>query len=153
MRGEVVPFRAAHLESLTLQPAQAAWRGRIDGEAGAALEAGAMAWTLLCGGRVIGCGGVIDRGGGRGEAWALLAQDAGPAMLAATRAVRRYFETAPFRRIEAVTAVDFAPAARWTRLLGFEREGRMRAFCEGGGDAERWAFIKKEWAWPGLAQS
>lgn len=149
MKGEVVPFRAAHLEQLTLQPAQAAWRGRIDGETGAALEASGMAWTLLVGPRVIGCGGAIDRGGGRGEAWALLAQDAGMTMLAATRAVRRYFQTAPFRRIEATTAVDFAPAARWTRMLGFESEGRMRAFCDGGGDAERWAFITREQAWPG----
>jgi hypothetical protein len=146
---KVEPFRAAHLAELTLQPAQAAWRGRIGGEAGAALEASGLAWTLLSEDRVVGCGGVIDRGGGRGEAWALLAQDAGPAMLAATRAVRRYFDTAPFRRIEAVTAVDFPPAGRWTRLLGFSREGRMRAFCEGGGDAMRWAFIKKEQTWPG----
>jgi hypothetical protein len=146
----VVSFRAAHLQQLILQPAQAAWRGRIDGEAGAALEASGMAWTLLSEGRVTGCGGVIDRGGGRGEAWALIAQDAGPAMLAATRVVRRYFETAPYRRIEAVTACGFRPAARWTRLLGFENEGRMRAFCDDGGDAERWAFIKKEMGqWPG----
>jgi hypothetical protein len=145
----VEPFRAAHLEQLVLQPAQAAWRGRIDGESGAALEASGLAWTLLRDALVVGCGGVIDRGGGRGEAWALLAQDAGSAMLSATRAVRRYFETAPFRRIEAVTAVDFAPAARWTRLLGFEREGRMRAFCDNGGDAERWAFIKETQACPG----
>jgi hypothetical protein len=149
MRGEVAAFRAADLEQLVLQPAQAAWRGRIDGAAGAALEASGLAWTLRAGGRVVGCGGVIDRGGGRGEAWALLAQDAGAAMLSATRAVRRYFETAPFRRIEAATAVDFTPAARWTRLLGFEREGRMRAFCDNGGDAERWAFIKEKQAWPG----
>ena len=144
MRVEVLPFRARHLEALTLQPAQAAWRGRIDGQTGAALEAGGCAWTLTRAGAAVGCGGVIDRGGGRGEAWALLAQDAGPAMLAATRAVRRYFETAPFRRIEAVTACDFQPAARWARLLGFHCEGRMRAFCETGGDAERWALIMEE---------
>ncbi|MDO9337917.1 MAG: hypothetical protein Q7T61_16090 [Caulobacter sp.] len=153
----VEPFRAEDLEALTLQPAQAAWRGRIDGETGAALAASGLAWTLWDSGRdagrdsgrVIGCGGVIDRGGGRGEAWALLAQDAGAGMLAATRAVRRYFETAPFRRIEAVTAVDFAPAARWTRLLGFKSEGRMRAFCDDGGDAVRWAIIREERTWPG----
>lgn len=150
----VEPFRAEHLEQLILQPAQAAWRGRFDGETGAALEASRLAWSLLWRDRIIGCGGVVDRGGGRGEAWALLAQDAGLAMLTATRAVRRYFETAPFRRIEAATAADFAPAARWTRLLGFECEGRMRAFCDDGGDAERWAFIKKEEGrWPGSEQS
>lgn len=153
MKVEVAPFRAAHLADLVLQPAQAAWRGRIDGESGRALEATGLAWTLLCGGRVVGCGGVIDRGEGRGEAWALLAQDAGTTMLAATRAVRRYFETAPFRRIEAVTAVNFLPAARWARLLGFQREGRMRAFCDGGGDADRWAIIKEEQQWPGPEQS
>ncbi len=146
----MIPFQASHLEALTLQPAQAAWRGRIDGEAGAALEASGLAWTLMADKAVVGCGGVIDRGGGRAEAWALIAQDAGPAMLAATRAVRRYFETAPYRRIEAVTACGFRPAARWTRLLGFGCEGRMSAFCDDGGDAMRWAFIKKEKGqWPG----
>ena len=152
MKVEVVPFQAVHLATLVLQPAQAAWRGRIDDQAGAALETSGGAWSLLRAGEVVGCGGVIDRGGGRGEAWALLAQDAGPAMLAATRVVGRYFRTAPFRRIEAVTAVDFAPAARWTRLLGFDWEGRMRAFCDGGGDAERWAIIiPEEGACPGQA--
>lgn len=145
----VEPFRAAHLEALVLQPAQTAWRGRIDGEMGRALEAGGLAWTVFEGERLVGCGGVIDRGGERGEAWALLDQEAGAAMLAATRVVRRYFETAPFRRIEAVTASDFKPAGRWARLLGFEREGRMRAFCDNGGDAERWAFIREERRCPG----
>ena len=149
----VEPFRAWHLQDLVLQRAQAAWRGRIDGEAGAALEASGLAWTVMDGERTVGCGGVIDRGGGRGEAWALLAQDAGTAMLGATRAVRRYFETAPFRRIEAVTAVDFHPAARWTRLLGFTWEGRMRGFCDTGGDADRWAIIKEVGEWPGPARS
>lgn len=149
----VEPFAAADLRALTLQPAQAAWRGRFDGETGLALQASGLAWTLFDGERVIGCGGVIDRGGGRGEAWALLAQDAGRAMPAATRVVRRYLQTAPFRRIEAVTAVDFPPAGRWARLLGFENEGPMRAFCDSGGDAERWAFIKEEQGWPGQARS
>jgi hypothetical protein len=158
MKGEaaqVLPFRADHLRALTLQPAQAAWRGRIDGETGDALEQGGLAWTLMRAGRVIGCGGVIDRGSGRGEAWALIAQDAGPAMLAATRAVRRYFQTAPFRRIEAATACRFAPGRRWAEMLGFQPEGVMRAFCEDGDDAMRWAIIRQEerGQWPGPEQS
>jgi hypothetical protein len=155
MTGEVLPFRAAHLDTLTLQPAQAAWRGRIDRASAEALEQDGCAWTLVCGNRVTGCGGVIDRGGGRGEAWALLAQDAGPGMLTATRAVRRYLETAPFRRIEAVTACSFKPARRWTLLLGFICEGVMQAYCEDGGDAERWAIIqqKEKGQWPGQERS
>jgi hypothetical protein len=152
MRGEVevLPFRAAHLHTLVLQPSQAAWRGRIGAEALAALEQGASAWTVLRGGRVVGCGGVIDRGSGRGEAWALIAQDAGPAMLAATRIVRRYVQTAPFRRIEAATASSFAPAGRWAAMLGFTPEGLMRAFCEDGDDAMRWAIIQSEESKPWL---
>lgn len=144
MKVEVIAFRGAHLEDLVLQPAQAAWRGRFDPGAGAALESDGGAWSLMRGGAVVGCGGVINRGSGRGEAWALLAQDAGSAMLTATRAVRRYIRTAPYRRIEAVTSVDFAPAGRWTRLLGFRSEGVMRAYCETGGDAERWAIVREE---------
>ncbi|MBX3480002.1 MAG: hypothetical protein KF842_06355 [Caulobacter sp.] len=150
-RLEVAAFRAAHLDALTLQPAQAAWRGRVGPEATSALEAGGSAWTLIRGGQVVGCGGVIDRGSGRGEAWALIARDAGPAMLAATRIVRRYFQTAPFRRIEAVTANAFAPAQRWAEMLGFQSEGVMQAYCDDGSDAERWAIINQRETvqWPG----
>ena len=134
----IEPFRAADLNELVLQPAQRAWQDRITPEEVRHLEVCGHAWTLRKG-RVIGCGGVLDRGGGRGEAWALVAQDAGRDMLLATRAVRRYFETAPFRRIEAVAAEHFAPGQRWLELLGFISEGRMMAFCDDGSPAIRWA--------------
>ncbi len=159
MMGEamtVLPFAAKHLESLVLQPAQAAWRSEICGETLEALDATGHAWSLFAGSRIIGCGGVQDLGGGRGLAWALLAQDAGGAMLTATRVVRRYLQTTPYRRIEAATACSFAPAARWVRLLGFSPEGRMRAYCQDGDDADRWAIINPQQTgdgtWPGSDQ-
>ncbi len=144
MRGDglrVLPFTSSHLETLVLQPAQAAWQGELCPDSLQALEAAGEAWSLYVGERIIGCGGVQEQGGGRGLAWALLAQDAGPAMLAATRVVRRYLQASPYRRIEAATACSFAPAARWAAMLGFSSEGRMRAYCQDGGDAERWAYI------------
>lgn len=139
----VEPFRAQHLAELVLQPHQRVWQDSLTDEQGRAVEALGSAWTLFTD-RLVGCGGVIDRGGGRGEAWALIAQDAGRDMLAATRAVRRYFETAPFRRIEAVTAANFAPAGRWAEMLGFVNEGLMAAFCADGSPAYRWAMIRWE---------
>lgn len=137
----IEPFRASDLDELILQPAQRAWQGSITPEETAHLEAVGHAWTLRKG-RVIGCGGVLDRGGGRGEAWALVAQDAGRDMLCATRAVRRYFETAPFRRIEAVAAEHFLPGQRWLAMLGFTNEGRMTGYCEDGSAAIRWALVR-----------
>jgi hypothetical protein len=138
----VQPFKASDLAELILQPAQRAWQERITPQEAAHLEQTGNAWTLRTD-RVIGCGGVLDRGGGRGEAWALIAQDAGRDMIAATKAVRRYFETAPYRRIEAVTAANFPAAERWVAIMGGRFEGLMEAFCEDGTDAKRWAWVKR----------
>jgi hypothetical protein len=141
MRVEVLPFRAGHPSWMRLQPAQAEWRDAAEPAVLNALEADGGAWTLLVDGRVMICGGVIDRGGGRGEAWALVAEDAGRAMAAITRAARGCLDAAPYRRVEAVTARAFRPGGRWARLLGFQSEGVMRGYCAGGGDAERWARL------------
>jgi|GEM_PF-546191 len=152
----VLPFAASHLQTLVLQPAQAPFRSELYPETLQALEATREAWSLFSGHRIIGCGGVQDLGGGRGLAWTLLARDTGAAMVTATKVVRRYLQTTPYRRIEAVTACNFAPAARWVRLLGFSPEGRMRAYCQDGGDAERWAIINPhqtgDRTWPGSDQ-
>lgn len=136
----IEPFKAAHLIELTLQPQQSMWQGRIDPMLAFDLES-TDAWTLKTD-RIIGCGGVLDRGSGRGEAWALVAQDAGRAMLVATRAVRARLDASSWRRIEAVTAVGFLAGERWCDMLGFHCEGLMRAYCEDGSDAKRWARIR-----------
>lgn len=129
---------AAHLEALVLQPAQSAWRDKLQRVQIEALVA-SDGWTALNGDEVVGCGGVIDHSGGRGEAWALLAGGAGAQLVSITRAVRRFLAAAPYRRVEAVTACNFPPARRWVTMLGFRFEGLMSAYCDDGSDAERWA--------------
>lgn len=139
----VEPFSVAHVERLTLQPQQARWKGTIGPDVADALERCGEAWTLLdAAGEVVGCGGTIDLGGGRAEAWALLAHDAGPHMLAATRAVRRFLLASDYRRIEAVTAESFEAGAKWVKMLGFRFEGLMSAYCDNGEAACRWAMVK-----------
>jgi hypothetical protein len=139
----ISPFRAGDVGELKLQPAQARWAGRLEAGTLAVLEAG-LSWTVRADERVIAIGGVLDRGEGRGEAWALLSTAAGRRLARLTRTVRRAFVVMPFRRIEAVTAEGFAPAARWARMLGFRDEGVMRAWRQDGGDARRWAWINSK---------
>lgn len=140
---KVEPMKAEHLEALVLQPSQAAWRDGMTADQFSALAATDAAWTMLDEqGRVLMCAGVIETGAGRGEAWALLSEDSGPAMIAITRAVGRYMQASPFRRIEAVVAVSFAPGRRWAKMLGFRFEGLMTAYLDDGSDAERWAKVK-----------
>jgi hypothetical protein len=138
----VEPLRAEHLEALVLQPSQAAWRDGMTSDQFRALVATDSAWAVLDGDQVLMCAGVIEVAPGRGEAWALLSGRSGPAMVALTRAVRRYMEAAPFRRIEAVAAVNFAPGRRWAKMLGFRFEGLMTSYLDDGSDAERWARVK-----------
>lgn len=142
---KVEPLQAEHLTSLVLQPAQEAWRHSMTPDQFAALAGTGAAWTVISDeGHVLMCAGVIEIEGssGRAEAWALLSRDSGCAMVAITRAVRRYMFAAPFRRIEAVVAANFAPGSRWAKMLGFRFEGLMAAYLDDGSDAERWARVK-----------
>lgn len=139
----VEPFRLEHVDALTLQPQQARWKGTVTPDIAEALERSGEAWTLLdAAGRVVGCGGTISLGGGRAEAWALLAHDAGRHMVAATRAVRRFLAATDYRRIEAVTAESFGAGGKWVKMLGFRFEGPMAAYCDNGEAAIRWAMVK-----------
>lgn len=139
----IEPFRADHLDELILQPHQRAWQGKISRDQLMALEKIGGAFTLRTD-RIIGCGGVIPDGedSGRGVAWALLAQDAGPAMLRATKAVRRYLELSPYRRIVAYTAKNFTPGRRWAVQCGFRFEAELEGYCHDGSPGEQWARVR-----------
>lgn len=137
----VEPLTRAHIDALILQPHQDLWRGKLSDEQVAAL-AQLGGWTALTDGEVLGCAGILDKGEGRAEAWALLSARSGVAMSAITRAVARALDAHPARRIEMVTACSFAPAARWAKMLGFRFEGQMSAWCADGSDAYLWARVR-----------
>ncbi|MFN3856536.1 MAG: hypothetical protein ACK4RV_02220 [Caulobacter sp.] len=137
----VSPFRLEDFAELNLQPAQAEWIDQMTPAAGRALEMNGLTWTARDERGVVGIGGVQAQAPGRGLAWSLLSRDAGRALVPLTRVVRRYFDTSPFRRIEAVTACEFEPARRWAIMLGFRSEGVMTAYFPDGADAERWSRV------------
>ncbi len=99
--------------------------------------------TFLLGGEPICCIGIREYWPGRGEAWAMFSQSAGPHMLQIHREALRYFQDCPIRRIEAAVEVGFEKGHRWVKALGFELEARLlRKFLPNGEDAVLYAKVR-----------
>lgn len=138
----VVALQPAHLEALALQRTQAALAPLLaaPGYAGTLIAAG-PAFAGLAGEAVVGCAGIVRLSEGRGHAWALVGET-GPALFVAVhRAVAAFLDGQRLRRIETAVDCGFAAGHRWARLLGFVREGRMRAYGLDGRDADLYARI------------
>lgn len=103
------------------------------------------AWTGRIGGRVIGCAGAALLWRGRAHAWSVLGENLPRAAWPALhKAVTRRLAQLPalgIWRLEAEHCAGFAAGRRWLELLGFEREGRARAFGPGAEDFERYARV------------
>ncbi len=129
---QIVEYKPAHLHTLALQPHQQhlGVALRAHGWAEQVADAGPC-WTALVDGQPIACAGFQECWEGRAIAWAILGQSAGRHMAALTRAVRRALAAHPAERIEAQALLDFAPAARWARLLGFKPETVLERFHQG----------------------
>lgn len=132
---EVHPFKPADLDELRLQPAQeylAAFVGR-PGYGQELVDAGPC-YTVRRDGLVICCAGVVNLWAGRASAWALLSWDAGRSMRGLHREVLRFLDGCGIRRVEAYVYPQFEAGHRWATMLGFEREGLLRAFGLDGSD-------------------
>lgn len=134
MPGDLVGFKP--------QAAQAA-----DIDCDALQSAFGNSWTALVGGRPIACAGLVEVWEGRAYAWALLATDVGPHLLAVTREIRSRLAATPCRRIEMAVADGFDAGCRWARLLGFycETPQPMRGYLPDGRAAWLYARVKDGW--------
>lgn len=140
---ERIKFKPADLDELRLQPAQeylAAFVGR-PGYGQELVEAGPC-YTVRRDGKIVCCAGVAELWKGRASAWALLSYDAGRSMRPLHRMVEDFLDNCGIRRVEAYVGPDFEPGHRWARMLGFEREGFMRAFHTNGSDVVLYARIR-----------
>lgn len=140
----IVPFQPEHLQSLLLQPGQASVQGEIRSPAMARTIADtAEAYTALADdGQVIAVAGAFPQWEGRVKGWALLSHDAGRYMLRLTRAIRRWLDACPARRVEIDVDARWDCAVLWAHLLGFKHEGTMRAYAPDGSDAHLFARIR-----------
>jgi hypothetical protein len=137
------PMKAEHVAGFRLQAKQAALAGNLSDPAYvASLVASGNAYAALVDGRAVAFGGCLELWQDRAYAWMLIGEDAGPHFFTIVRAVAGYLQAAPWRRIEAAVASDFRQGHRLIKMLGFEFEGRMRAFSPDGLDHDLYARIK-----------
>lgn len=119
---KVVPFQADHLALLVPQPAQRDELAALSRPEARALEMAGGAWTVVCDGAVVACGGIAPQRWSRALLWAFLGVKAGRHLLSVFRAARRILALSEYARIETTVRADFDAGHRWIKLLGFELE-------------------------------
>lgn len=137
----VIPFEPEHLKTLELQSAQRYMLSHICIEYLKGLQAVGPALSAEHEGRIVACAGVAFQGFGMGVLWAFVSHDAGRHFVRLDRYARRILSLTSLRRIEATTEASFAQGCRWLEMLGFENEGRMRAYGPDGQDHFRFAKV------------
>jgi len=139
----VVPYEAGHLHLLQLQDAQAFVHTMINGAHAKALEDPRSFSVVGDDGEVYACGGLTELWTHRALAWSLVSRHAGRHMLLIHRAIQRYLDASPFRRIEMEVDCEFEAGHRWARMLGFTMEcERMRCHGIDGRDNALYAKVK-----------
>lgn len=139
----IAKMRPEHVVGFRLQDKQAMLAGNLaDPAYVAALVASGNAFTALVDGHAVAFGGCLEMWRGRAYMWSLIGRDAGPHMRVLVRAAAGFLKVAPWTRIEAAVASDFRAGHRLVRMLGFEFEGRMRAYAPDGADHDLYARIK-----------
>ena len=137
-------FKASDLMELDEQEATQWLRAYVRPEHAAALERG-MSYTARVDGKIVVCAGVVEHWEGRGEAWAFLAKDSGKHFVAIHRAVKRFLDVCPIKRIEAAVDYEFEPGHEWVTMLDFKIEAqRMRGYFPDGRDATLYARVRVE---------
>lgn len=138
----IVPFEPSHLGSISLQKAQR-WIGpTAHPDYGKQLKAAGHCYTMMDGDRVVACAGLVNMWENRAHAWAMISGDAGSRFVRMFRAMRSFLDMQETRRIEASVDVDFEQGHRLMRMLGFNREGLMKAYMPDGRDAVLYGRIR-----------
>jgi len=128
---EVVPARPEHVLAVDIQPSQASLREYMSYGYARALCDGTTQFAGIGNGKVVIIAGYQDVGD---RAWlsTIIGGDAGPYMVPIVRKMRAMLDIMPFARIESHVNVNFAPANRLMRILGFEAESVMRKYNRDG---------------------
>lgn len=138
----IVPFEPEHLRTLVLQDAQA-WMGpMLQADYGESLKRSGPCFTALDGEQVLACAGVMRMWDNRDQAWALMGAESGRHFVAIYRGIRRFLDMHDTRRVEATVDSGFDAGHRLMRLLGFQREGCMRAYLPDGRDCDLYARVR-----------
>ena len=138
----IIPFEPDHLQTLALQDSQAWVMPMLSPEYGAMLKKAGLCFTAMEGEEIMACAGIMKIWEGRDLAWALISGNSGKHFIKIYRAIKLFIDTHPTRRIEATVDFNFAEGHRLMRMLGFEYEGKARAFMPDGRDVGLYARVK-----------
>lgn len=139
----VLPFEPEHLDELELQQSQLSLQPIIsDSKYGYSLKKAGPAFSAQVDGEIIASLGIIPQWEHRAIAWGLIGARANRHLLSVHKAVERFLKMSEYRRIETSVATNFAEGHRWARMLGFEREGTMRAYTPEGFDCDLYARVR-----------
>lgn len=82
--------------------------------------AGGIAQTLVVGGKVLACAGIVRQPElNRTVCWALMSMQARQHMVAVSLKIIRVLNTLPERRVQMHVRQDYADGHRWAKVLGF----------------------------------
>lgn len=146
MRIQVVKLKAEHFEQLLAQKENEKMRPYFNEAAIKDLEAREHSYSIITAtGRVIFCGGLSVYWHNRCEAWGVFDHQCREYFVAIHKAVVKFLNELPVRRVEATTYVGFAAGHRWLKLLGFTLEAPlMRAYSPAGADLSLYAKVRGE---------
>ena len=143
MRPTLIPFRAAHLETLTDRDTGGHQARRFAVEK----EQRGPAFTALVGADILACAGVMVVWPGVGFAWVVLGTDAPRYRLWLTRTIRAVLaditRSLGLHRVEAVVLADSPRNLRWIRALGFRPENDIaQAYTQDQRDVVRFERVQ-----------
>lgn len=140
---DIVEFKAEHLSQMDLQDGQSYLSDLLSHEQAKAIEHTEWAFTGVCNGRVMACGGILPVWPGRGMTWAYLSDKAkASAFVQVHRAAKAIVDNCFLHRLEATVDVDFEPGHRWVKLLGFDLEAPvLKNYRPDGGDCSLYARV------------
>lgn len=119
----VQPFRYTDLALIDVQPVQRAELDRLDVRVRRVYEQHSRpAVSLIEGGVLLTCFGLMPGGGSRAILWAFGSAHAGPHMLKIARFVRKLLDDCEYDRVEATVLAGFEPGHRLLRVIGMQDE-------------------------------
>lgn len=143
MTAKVIPFKAEHLIELLKEESAAHLREHLTERHCKALEGAPFTASMELGGEIVMCGGVAIYWHGRGEVWSFYSSACKRNYVPVFRAVKKWLDEVPVRRLELAAEIGNKFAQRQAMLLGFELEvPRLRAFQPNGADCAMYVRIK-----------
>lgn len=135
MTARLEPFRPAHAMELMLQPSQVKefdWHDKRR-VAEQFFNAGNAFTFRDADGRVLFCGGAVERHPGYANLWGMFALGKGAKALKLRRMTRQFIAKLPHGRVDAFVP-DEPRARRWAELVGLTEETRLAGAAPDGGD-------------------